>query len=79
MKTSPLFTINLRDIAKGLIVAVAGAVITVIQSSVNAGNLKFNWHAIGVTALSAGIGYLVKNFLTAEKLIKQVPPSTQSL
>ena len=78
MKTSSIFAINYQDLLKGLLVAILGAVVTVVQSSLDAGNLKFNWHAIGVTALSAGLGYLIKNFLTPAQIVKSVPPVPQS-
>ena len=64
MKTSNLYSIDLKDLAKGLIVAVGSAVITTIQTSLQAGSLSFNWKLIGTVAIGAGIAYISKNFFT---------------
>jgi len=68
MKTSELYSLDLKDIAKGLIIAIGGAVVTTIQTSLQAGSLNFNWKLIGTVALSAGIAYLSKNFFTPASL-----------
>jgi hypothetical protein len=41
MQTSSLFSLNFKDLGKGLLVALGGAVITDIETSVRAGLLKF--------------------------------------
>jgi len=64
MKTSDLYSIDLKDLAKGLIVAVGSAVIATIQTSLQAGSLSFNWELIGTVALGAGTAYISKNFFT---------------
>jgi hypothetical protein len=69
MKTSSLFSLDLKDLGKGLLVAVGGAMITAIQTSLQAGTLTFNWKSIGSVALSAGLSYLSKNFFTPAKTI----------
>lgn len=69
MKTSSLFTLNLKDLGKGLLVAVGGAVIATIQTSLQAGSLDFNWKLIGTVALAAGISYLAKNFFTPAQTV----------
>lgn len=69
MKTSPLFKLNWLDAGKGLLVAVGGAVITLVQNSLQSGSLTFDWKAIGSVALAAGLSYLAKNFFTPAKLI----------
>lgn len=73
--TSNQFSLNLKDILKGLLVAVITPVITIIMSSVNAGQLTFDWKAIGITALAAGLAYLVKNFLTPSAIVIDAPAS----
>lgn len=60
---SPKFALQLRDFLKGGLIAVLAAVVPVIQSTIEAGELKFNWVAIGSTALSAFVAYIAKNFL----------------
>lgn len=64
MKTSNLYSIDLKDLAKGLIIAVGSAVVATIQTSLQAGSLNFNWKLIGTVALGAGIAYIGKNFFT---------------
>ncbi len=64
MKTSNLYSIDLKDLAKGLIVAIGSAVIATIQTSLQAGSLNFNWQLIGTVALGAGVAYISKNFFT---------------
>jgi len=64
MQTSPLYSLNFKDLLKGLIVAVGSAVVTTIQTSLQSGSLNFNWKLIGTVALGAGIAYLGKNFFT---------------
>lgn len=69
MKTSPLFSLNLIDLAKGIVVAAGGAVITAIQTSISAGSLAFSWKTTGGVALAAGLSYLGKNFFTSAKTV----------
>jgi len=75
MKTSNLYSINLQDLAKGLIVAVGSAAITTIQTSLQAGSLNFNWKLIGTVALGAGLAYLGKNFFTPAKIVQDTDTS----
>jgi membrane protein implicated in regulation of membrane protease activity len=58
------FTLNLQDFLKGLLIAVSTAVLVIIQASLAAGNLTFNWQNIGMAALAAALAYIAKNFLT---------------
>ncbi len=76
MKQSGLFTLGLKDIGKGLVVAIIGALAAFIQTSISAGSLTFDWQAMGKIALLAGLSYLTKNLLTNNKdqiLTKDVP------
>jgi len=57
-------TLNLKDLAKGLLVSVGSAVIGVITTSLQAGSLTFDWKQIGTIALAAALAYLGKNFFT---------------
>ena len=69
MKTSPLFSLNLKDLAKGLSVAVGGAVVAAIETSIQSGTVTFNWKNIGGVALAAGLSYLGKNFFTPAQTV----------
>lgn len=66
--TSKKFNLTLSDWVKGLIVAVITPVITIIMTSLQAGNLVFDWKAIGITALAALLAYITKNWLTPAKI-----------
>jgi len=72
MQTSSLFSLNLQDLGKGLIVAVGGAVIAAVESSIQAGSISLNWQSIGSVALAAGLSYLGKNFFTPAKTVTPV-------
>lgn len=39
-------------------------VLLIIQQSINAGDLVFNWKGIGMAAIAGFVGYLLKNFFT---------------
>lgn len=72
--TSKMFSLNLNDFWKGLIMAVAVPAVTIITESLNKGVLTFDWKAIGIGALSGFVGYLAKNFLTpSQTIIKPAP------
>ena len=64
---STLFNLNIQDLAKGLILTVLTSVITIVYNTVSAGSLIFDWQAIGLTALTSGLAYLMKNLLTNSK------------
>lgn len=64
MKSSKFLQLNVADFAKGLILAVIGAVLALIKVSVEAGSLNFDWPTIGKYALLAGLAYITKNLLT---------------
>ena len=72
MQTSSVFSLNFKDLGKGLLVAVGGAVIAAIETSIQAGALSFNWKAIGGVALAAGLSYLAKNFFTPAQTVTPV-------
>jgi len=61
---SRFLTLNVKDFAKGLLVAVLTAVVTIIYNTVQASSLDFDWKAIGTVALASAIGYIVKNLFT---------------
>jgi len=64
MNQSDFLKLNWADFGKGLIIAVLTPVLVVIQESVSAGTLTFNWSAIGISAIAGGVAYLIKNFFT---------------
>jgi len=72
MKTSNLFSLNLRDLGKGLLVAVGGAVIAAVETSFQASSLTFNWRSIMGVAIAAGLSYLGKNFFTPAQTVSPI-------
>ncbi len=64
MKNSNFLSLNWRDIAKGLLMAVLTPVVVVIQQSLESGIFVFDWKSIGLASLAGGVAYLVKNFFT---------------
>lgn len=71
--TSKQFTLNLRDVLKGLIMAVLVPVATIITQSIDQGSLTFNWKAIGLAAIGGFVAYLVKNFLSPSQIVVKNP------
>lgn len=60
------FSLNLNDFAKGAIVVVIVAFLGGLQQMLTAHGLDFanyDWSLIANLALTAGVGYLSKNFL----------------
>jgi hypothetical protein len=61
---SDLFKLNLFDLLKGLIVSVFTAVLVMISDAIKLGSFSFDWVSIWQTAVTAGVAYLLKQFLT---------------
>lgn len=61
---STLFSLNLKDALRGLIIAILTPVFVIIQQSVTAGTLVFDWKAITIAAIGGFLAYITKNFLT---------------
>jgi hypothetical protein len=61
---SSFLNIDLKDLGKGLIVAVLTSVLTIVYNTVESGSLTFDWKLIATTAITTGLGYLLKNLLT---------------
>lgn len=72
--SSKQFTLNWQDALRGLIMAAGGAALTIIETSLEAGNLHFNWHQIGIVSGIAGATYLMKNFFQPAVIQTPVTP-----
>ena len=59
---SKLFSLNIKDFVKGLIVSIFSATITGLITGLQSGSV--DWKAMGTAAGVAGLGYLGKNFLS---------------
>ena len=77
--TSEKYAINWKDTLKGLLVAVGTSVIVIVQASLDAGSLQFNWKQIVMAALAAGIAYLAKNFFTPASVQTRVDKKESDL
>lgn len=72
--TSGFMSLDWKDAAKGLLMAVIVPAIAIIEQSVQAGSLTLNWKTIGGAALAGGLGYLMKNFFTPAKEVAPANP-----
>lgn len=59
-----MFSVGVKDFLRGLIIAVLVPVFVIIQQSISAGSLIFDWKAIGISALGGLLAYVTKNFFT---------------
>jgi len=66
------FSWKRRDFARGLIMAVLTPAVFIIQQSLEAGVLVFNWHTIAMASVAGGVAYLWKNFFEPTKIIEKV-------
>ena len=64
MNQSNFLSLNWKDILKGLLMAILTPVVLIIEQSLEAGSITFNWKQIGLAAIAGGFAYLVKNFFT---------------
>ena len=69
--TSQFLNLNLRDLAKGLLVAVISAVVTALYQIVSTGAFPSiqDLKSVGLVALTTGLAYLIKNFFTPTQII----------
>jgi hypothetical protein len=58
-----MFSINWKDLAKGLVVAVLAAVVAYFQQNLNG---IVDWNAVLQVAEAAALAYVTKNFFTNE-------------
>lgn len=73
---SEQYTLNLRDFLRGAVLAILAAVLPLVEGSLSAGELTFNWKAIGITAIGAFVAYIGRAFFEKTKVVTVQP--TQS-
>lgn len=71
MEQSGFFELGWRDFFRGLAMAVLTPIVLIVQQSLEAGTLVFNWKSILMAGIAGGVAYLVKNLFT--------PKDTQSI
>jgi len=67
---SNFLNLNWKDLAKGFIVAVIGALLTTVVALLEAGTIQWTWafwQPVVYTSVGAGVAYLLKNWLTNSK------------
>ena len=64
MNQSSFLSLNWKDILKGLLMAILTPAVLIVEQSLQAGSITFNWKQIGLAAIAGGLAYLVKNFFT---------------
>lgn len=64
MENSNFLSLNIKDLLRGLLMAVLTPALVIVQQSVESGTLVFNWKSIGVAAFAGGVAYLLKNLFT---------------
>jgi len=67
------YTLKTRDFLKGALMAVLVPAVYIIQTSLDAGVLTFNWKQITIASVSGLLAYLIKNFFTDDiKVAKNI-------
>ena len=65
-------TLQVRDLVRGLIMAILTPAVLILQQSLEAGILTFNWQQIAMASVAGGFAYLVKNFFEPTKIIEKL-------
>lgn len=67
MKSSKLFSLYWKDALKSLLIVIITAFITALYNAVQVGTIEFTWvffKPIVFASISAGLAYIIKNWLT---------------
>ena len=64
MKDSNFLSLGVKDVLRGLLIAILTPVLVLIQQSIEAGNLVFEWKSLLIAGVGGGLAYLIKNFFT---------------
>ena len=67
MKDSNFLSLGVKDFLKGFLMAILVPFVTIVQQSLQAGILTFDWKSIAIASLSGAVAYLIKNFFTPPK------------
>ena len=67
--TSKQFSINWRDIAKGVLVSAVSAVLTAIYAALTVVPFSIDFKQMAIVGLTAGLAYLLKNFVTPTQTV----------
>lgn len=64
MEQSKFLSLGFRDFLRGFVMAVLTPVFVIIQQSLDAGILTFNWQSIAMAAVAGALAYITKNVFT---------------
>lgn len=67
MKDSNFLSLGVKDFLKGFLMAILVPFFTIVQQSLQAGLLTFDWKSIAIASLAGAVAYLTKNFFTPPK------------
>ena len=62
---SSFFKLNIADVGRGLIMAVLAGVLAFVYEALQTG-VPVDWHQVLLVGITAGLGYLIKNFFSEE-------------
>lgn len=71
MKQSNFLSLGARDFLRGLAIAILTPIIVIVQQSLDAGILVFNWKILLVSGIAGGLAYLLKNVFTKPDSIQK--------
>lgn len=76
-QTNKQYTLNYRDLLRGVLIAVLTAVLTSVYEAIQQGGLKsIEWNETLGIAVTAGLAYLIKNFFTPTEIVVKDPPKS---
>ncbi len=64
MEQSKFLSLGFRDFLRGFVMAILTPVFVIIQQSLDAGILTFNWTSIAMAAVAGALAYITKNVFT---------------
>lgn len=78
VQTNKQFTINYRDAARGLLIAVLTSVLGVIYGAIFQGGFaNIDWNKVLEFAALSGLSYLIKNYFTPSEIVINNPPQEE--
>jgi hypothetical protein len=77
--SSKKYSLTAPDWLKALVVAILSPIIPIVYASLQAGSFQLPWKTIGLTAASAALAYLTKNFFTPSQTTISGAPTGSSV